>query len=59
MRSTDFGFWGAASVFTLVDVFNKVQLHKYDNFLDLGSGDGDTEDGGDTEDADDYYGTVD
>ena len=27
--------------------------------VDLGSGDGDTEDGGDTEDADDYYGTVD
>ena len=27
--------------------------------VDLKSGDGDTEDGGDTEDADDYYGTVD
>ncbi len=40
MRSTDYGFWGTASVWTVFQFFRKVNLEKYDCFVDLGSGDG-------------------
>ena len=40
MRTTEFGFWGTASLFTVFEFFQKIELHKYKKFLDLGSGDG-------------------
>jgi hypothetical protein len=40
MRSTDHGFWGAASLHATFDFFRKIDLAQYDRFVDLGSGDG-------------------
>ncbi len=40
MRSTDYGFFGTASIFNIFEFFQKINLEKYDKFIDLGSGDG-------------------
>ncbi len=40
MRTTPFGFWGAASVDDAYDFFKQIRLEKYRKFGDLGCGDG-------------------
>ena len=40
MRTTKHGFWGTASTFSVFEFFEKINLGKYNRFLDLGSGDG-------------------
>lgn len=40
MRSTEKGFWGSAVSDEVFEAFKKINLQKYKNFLDLGSGDG-------------------
>ena len=40
MRSTEKGFWNASSADEVLDAFKKLNLSKFKNFLDVGSGDG-------------------
>ncbi len=40
MWSTEKGFWNSSSSDEVYDAFKKLKLHKFKNFLDLGSGDG-------------------
>lgn len=40
LRSTELGFWNAAISSEIYDVFKKLNLQKFNNFIDLGSGDG-------------------
>lgn len=40
MRSTEKGFWNASASDEVYDAFRKLKLHKFRNFLDIGSGDG-------------------
>ncbi len=40
MRTTPFGFWGAASVDDTYDFFQQIHLEKHKRFGDLGCGDG-------------------
>ncbi len=39
-RDTGIGYWGVTHVDDLHEVFKQIELHKHQNFLDLGSGDG-------------------
>ena len=39
-RNTDVGIWGAAVTDEVFNLFKKIKLHNFKNFLDLGSGDG-------------------
>jgi len=38
--ATKAGYWGVASSDDLLDLFKRIKLSKYNNFIDLGSGDG-------------------
>jgi len=40
LRSTELGFWNAAISDEVYESFKKLNLHRYKNFIDLGSGDG-------------------
>lgn len=40
MGETDAGFWGAAIGDDIFELFKKIQLQNFRNFIDLGSGDG-------------------
>lgn len=40
MWSTEKGFWNAAVADEVYAAFKKIKLHKFRNFLDIGSGDG-------------------
>ncbi|MDP6648397.1 MAG: class I SAM-dependent methyltransferase [Candidatus Woesearchaeota archaeon] len=40
MWGTEKGFWNAANTDEVYEVFKKLKLHKFKNFLDIGSGDG-------------------
>ncbi len=40
MRDTGIGFWNGAVCDDIFQLFKKIGLQKYNNFLDLGSGDG-------------------
>ena len=40
MRSTDVGFWNASIPSEVFTAFKKLGLSRYNNFLDIGSGDG-------------------
>lgn len=40
LRDTKIGFWGCTPLDYVYDFFKKIKLEKYENFLDLGSGDG-------------------
>ncbi len=40
LRSTELGFWNAAISDEVYAAFKKLNLQKYKNFMDLGSGDG-------------------
>ncbi len=40
MRSTEYGFYGSASLHATYEFFTKHGLQRYESFLDLGSGDG-------------------
>lgn len=40
MRSTELGFWNAAISQEVYDAFKKLNLQKFNSFIDLGSGDG-------------------
>ena len=40
MRSTEKGFWNASSSDEVYEAFRKAKLHRFKNFLDIGSGDG-------------------
>ena len=40
MRSTSKGFWNAAISDEVYEAFKRIGLHKFKNFLDIGSGDG-------------------
>ena len=40
MRSTEKGFWNASSSDEVYEAFKKLKLHKFRNFMDIGSGDG-------------------
>ncbi len=40
MRSTELGFWNAAISQEVYDAFKRLNLQKFNNFIDLGSGDG-------------------
>lgn len=40
MRSTELGFWNAAISEEVFEVFKKLNLQKFNSFIDLGSGDG-------------------
>ena len=40
LRDTGIGFWGGALAEEVFEAFIKIKLHKFRNFLDLGSGDG-------------------
>lgn len=39
-RDTGIGFWSGSNVLDVFEVFKKIGLDNYQNFLDLGSGDG-------------------
>ncbi|MBW2980984.1 class I SAM-dependent methyltransferase [Candidatus Woesearchaeota archaeon] len=39
-KDTGIGFWGPSITSEVYEVFKKLGLHKFKNFLDLGSGDG-------------------
>jgi hypothetical protein len=39
-RDTGIGFWGATPVEETYELFKRIGMHRYRNFLDLGSGDG-------------------
>lgn len=40
LRSTELGFWNAAISDEIYDAFKKLNLQKFNSFIDLGSGDG-------------------
>lgn len=40
LRNTPLGYWGVAAADDLWELFQKIQLHTFSRFLDLGSGDG-------------------
>lgn len=40
LRETSKGFWGSAVLSEVFTLFKKINLSKYKNFLDIGSGDG-------------------
>ncbi|MBW2975645.1 methyltransferase domain-containing protein [Candidatus Woesearchaeota archaeon] len=40
MRSTELGFWNAAISSEVYSAFKKLNLNKFESFIDLGSGDG-------------------
>ena len=40
MRDTDKGFWGTTKIDAAYEFFKRIELGKFKNFLDLGSGDG-------------------
>ena len=40
MGDTEAGFWGAAVADDIFELFRKIELYKFRNFIDLGSGDG-------------------
>lgn len=40
MRSTELGFWNAAISQEVYEAFKKINLQKFNSFIDLGSGDG-------------------
>ena len=40
LRSTELGFWNAAISDEVYDAFKQLNLQKFNNFIDLGSGDG-------------------
>ncbi len=40
LRDTGIGYWSIAVCDEMYDLFKKMQLEKYPNFIDLGSGDG-------------------
>ncbi len=40
MRSTEKGFWNASISDEIFEAFNKINLGRFKNFLDIGSGDG-------------------
>src|SRR3989338_7526429 len=40
MWSTSKGFWNAAVADEVYEAFKKIKLNKFENFIDLGSGDG-------------------
>ena len=40
MWSTSKGFWNASISDEVYETFNRIDLHKFKNFLDIGSGDG-------------------
>lgn len=40
MRSTELGFWNAAISNEIYESFKKINLQKFNSFVDLGSGDG-------------------
>jgi len=40
MFSTEKGFWNASSADEAYEIFKKIKLNKFKNFLDIGSGDG-------------------
>lgn len=40
LKNTDSGYWGASSIEIIWDVFNRLRLGSFSNFLDIGSGDG-------------------
>lgn len=40
LRKTELGFWGSSICNEVFEIFNRIKLHKYNNFIDLGSGDG-------------------
>lgn len=40
MWSTEKGFWNAAISDEILETFRKLKLHQFNNFLDIGSGDG-------------------
>lgn len=40
LRDTEKGLWGTADLDNVFELFEKIGLQNYDNFLDLGSGDG-------------------
>ena len=40
MRDTEVGFWGTAACDDVFELFQKINLSKFKNFIDLGSGDG-------------------
>ena len=39
-KETEKGIWGSVSCDEILEIFKKINLNKYKNFLDLGSGDG-------------------
>jgi len=40
MFSTELGFWNSSITEDLYNIFHRIKLHTYKNFLDIGSGDG-------------------
>ncbi len=40
MGDTEVGFWGTAAADDVFELFQKIELQKFRNFIDLGSGDG-------------------
>jgi hypothetical protein len=40
MRATNAGFWGTSIIDEIYSLFSRIQLSRYPNFIDLGSGDG-------------------
>src|SRR3989338_6809376 len=40
LKETEKGFWGISACEEVYELFKKLELSKYKNFLDLGSGDG-------------------
>lgn len=40
MWGTEKGFWNASASDEVYEMFKKIKLHKFKNFLDIGSGDG-------------------
>ena len=40
LRDTGIGFWGAAVSDEIIELFRRIEIHKYRSFIDLGSGDG-------------------
>ena len=40
LKDTGYGYWGISSIEIIWDLFNKINLGSFKNFLDVGSGDG-------------------
>lgn len=40
LGKTELGFWGSSICDEIFEIFNRINLHKYNSFIDLGSGDG-------------------